>query len=111
MRERVTRHRLRVFGLLIVLGLVLPGRHPLAQAPPTVITAAGQPAELVVRAAGERSLRVTLAPVDRLGSLPDNPALADRRYPAAALRDRWLSVRGKPAEGVLAGWYHQWSGR
>jgi hypothetical protein len=32
-------------------------------------------------------------------------------YPPVALRDRSLSVRGKPAEAVLAAWYHQWTGR
>jgi hypothetical protein len=32
-------------------------------------------------------------------------------YPPVALRDRWLSVRGKPAEAVISAWYHPWTGR
>ena len=50
-----------------------------------VITAAGQPAQLDIRAAGESSLRVTLKPSSLTSDLPANPALADRSYPASAL--------------------------
>jgi alpha-glucosidase/alpha-D-xyloside xylohydrolase len=60
------------------------------------ITAAGQPAQLDIRAAGEHSVRVTLKPVGLEGPLPDNPALAKRRYPAPAISVREVS---KPVLG------------
>ena len=56
-----------------------------------VITAAGQPAQLDIRAAGESSLRVTLKPSSLTSDLPANPALADRSYPASALSLRALT--------------------
>ena len=31
--------------------------------------------------------------------------------PQVILRDKWLSVRGKPAESVLAAWYPKLTGR
>jgi alpha-glucosidase (family GH31 glycosyl hydrolase) len=49
------------------------------------ITAAGQPAQLDIRAAGESSLRVTLKPLSLTSDVPANPALADRSYPASDL--------------------------
>jgi alpha-glucosidase (family GH31 glycosyl hydrolase) len=52
------------------------------------ITAAGQPAELQVRAAGERSVRITLKPVEFKGEFPINPAIAEREYPSPAIRLR-----------------------
>ncbi len=55
------------------------------------ITAAGQPAQLDVRAAGERSIRVTLKPVTFKEDFPVNPAIALRQYPAPALSLRELT--------------------
>ena len=54
------------------------------------ITAAGQPAQLDIRAAGERSIRVTLKPVSFKDDFPAHPAIADRKYPAPALSVREL---------------------
>ena len=45
------------------------------------ITSAGQPARLSVRAAGERTVRITLSPVTYQRAFPFSPAVADRRYP------------------------------
>jgi alpha-glucosidase/alpha-D-xyloside xylohydrolase len=56
--------------------------------PGTPITAAGRPAQLEIRAAGDHSLRITLAPIDGRQGLQDNPALGERRYPAPGLRLR-----------------------
>jgi alpha-glucosidase (family GH31 glycosyl hydrolase) len=55
------------------------------------ITAAGQPAQLDIRVAGESSLRVTLKPLSLASDLPPNPALADRSYPAPDLSLRVLT--------------------
>jgi len=58
-------------------------------------TAAGQPAQLDIRAAGDRSIRVTLKPVSFKDDFPAHPALVERKYPAPALsrrsRTRWTS--------------------
>ena len=70
---------IRQFGLAIAAVLGASAAH----AQP--VTAAGQPARLEVRAAGERSLRVTLAPVTFKGPFPENPSLAERTYPAPAM--------------------------
>ena len=53
------------------------------------ITAAGQPAQLDVRVAGDESIRVTLKPVSFKDDFPLNPALAERKYasPALSLRE------------------------
>lgn len=58
--------------LWVLLAGLLAG--PL-QAPAT-ITAAGAPAELIVRVAGDRSVRLTLTPVELGGEIPSNPAIA-----------------------------------
>ena len=59
------------------------------------ITAAGEPAQLDVRAAGERSVRITLKPVSFKEEFPVNPAVVARRYaaPALSLRDVTRPVR------------------
>jgi alpha-glucosidase/alpha-D-xyloside xylohydrolase len=59
------------------------------QAP--VITTAGQPAQLEVRSAGDRSLRVTLKPVGIKEDVPANPAVAARPYPPPAISLRELT--------------------
>jgi len=55
------------------------------------IVAAGKPAQLDIRVAGDHSLRVTLKPVDMKEPLPPNPALVDRRYPSPAISVRSLT--------------------
>src|SRR5688500_16958414 len=55
------------------------------------ITAAGQPAQLDIRVAGERSIRVTLKPLTFKEDFPINPAVARRTYPAPALRLRAIT--------------------
>jgi alpha-glucosidase (family GH31 glycosyl hydrolase) len=52
------------------------------------LTAAGQPAQLDVRRAGDQSLRITLKPVTFSGAVPTHPAIVDRPLPAPALSVR-----------------------
>jgi alpha-glucosidase/alpha-D-xyloside xylohydrolase len=49
------------------------------------ILAAGQPAQLDVRVAGEHSIRVTLGPTSFERDFPFTPALAERTYPSPVL--------------------------
>ncbi len=65
------------------------------------ITAAGQPAQLDVRAAGDRSIRVTLKPIAFTGHFPDNPAIAGRAYPAPALSLREITGPVRKSVGRL----------
>ena len=65
------------------------------------ITAAGQPAQLDVRVAGEASIRVTLKPVDFRNPFPDNPSIAQRTYPAPALTLRELTTPVQKRVGSL----------
>ena len=65
------------------------------------LTTAGRPAQLDVRVAGDRSIRVTLSPIDVAGSLPETPAVADRSYPAPALSLREISEAGEAGGGQL----------
>lgn len=67
-------HHMRLTILLVV---TLSAARASAQP----ITAAGQPAQLDVRAAGERSIRITLTPVSFNEPFPVNPAVVDRSYP------------------------------
>ncbi|MEW5982254.1 MAG: TIM-barrel domain-containing protein [Acidobacteriota bacterium] len=69
--------------------------------PATPITAAGRPAELDIRQAGERGLRVTLKPVDFDTDLPDNPALMERTYPKPAVRLREIATTVRANIGGL----------
>ena len=64
------------------------------------ITAAGQPAQLDVRSAGEHSLRITLKPIGVKEDFPVNPAIADRTYPAPALSLR--DIKGPVTKKVGA---------
>ena len=59
-----------------------------AQPVPTVLMTAGQPAELQISAAGERSVRVTLKPISFTSEFPATPAVVDRAYAAPAIRLR-----------------------
>ena len=63
---------LRCFAILLVA--ILGAARVDAQ----TITAAGEPAQLDVRAAGERSIRITLKPVSFKEAFPVNPAVVAR---------------------------------
>ena len=71
------RMRPVAFTIAVALGPSAAHSQPL--------TTAGQPARLEIRAAGERSLRVTLGPANFKGPLPPNPSLLDRVLPAPAV--------------------------
>jgi alpha-glucosidase (family GH31 glycosyl hydrolase) len=73
--------------LALVAALMARGAAADAQ----IITAAGAPAQLDVRAASDHSVRVTLKPVTFTNDLPENPAIADRKYAPAALSLRTLT--------------------
>ena len=79
------RMRPVAFTIAVALGPSAAHSQPL--------TTAGQPARLEIRAAGERSLRVTLGPANLKGPLPPNPSLLDRVPPAPAVS---LSSLSKP---------------
>jgi alpha-glucosidase/alpha-D-xyloside xylohydrolase len=55
------------------------------------IRANNQPAQLDIRAAGERSIRVTLKPLSFKPDFPFTPALAEREYADASISLRELS--------------------
>lgn len=93
-RSALMRHVLR---LLFLFGLIASPAVASAQG----LTAAGAPAQLDVRAAGEHSVRVTLKPASFKDDFPDNPAIAPRPYPAAALRLRELTVPVRKKIGAL----------
>jgi len=86
---------LRQFPIVILLLAAAPA----AQSPQ--IAAAGQPAQLDIRAAGERSIRVTLKPLSFTGDFPVNPAIADRRYPSPALSLRGVTKPVRARVGAL----------
>lgn len=65
------------------------------------ITTAGQPAQIDVRAAGERSLRVTLKPVSFTAPYPSHPAVVDREYAAPVLSVRSLTSPIRRTVGAL----------
>jgi alpha-glucosidase/alpha-D-xyloside xylohydrolase len=54
-----------------------------------------------VRAAGDRSIRVTLKPITFAGNFPDNPAIAGRAYPAPALSLREIMRPVRKSVGSL----------
>ena len=72
--------------LCLIALLAIPAAAPAQQ-----ITAAGQPAQLDVRLAGDGSIRVTLKPVSFKAAFPVHPAVATRTYPAPALTLRELT--------------------
>jgi alpha-glucosidase/alpha-D-xyloside xylohydrolase len=88
---RLVRHLQIVTALLALLPA--SGRPAAAQQ----ITTAGQPAQLDIRVAGERSIRVTLKPATFKDEFPNNPALAERKYspPALSVRDLTRPLRRK----------------
>ncbi len=75
---------------LLVLSFVMP-----AGTAAQTITAAGKPARLDIRVAGEASIRVTLAPLDFNRDFPQTPAVVDRTYapPSLSLRQIERPVR------------------
>ena len=77
------------FGPLLPITLAFLVGAPAADAQP--ITAAGQPAQLEIRAAGAQSIRITLKPVSFKDDFPINPALAERKYASPALSVRELT--------------------
>ena len=62
------------------------------------ITAAGQPAQLDVRAAGDVSIRVTLKPLGFRDEFPENPAIAQRAYRARVIARHVALIREHFAE-------------
>ena len=85
----------RYARVLLALLALLPASSRVARA--QQISTAGQPAQLDIRMSGDASLRVTLKPVSFKSEFPDNPAIAERKYPppALSLRDLARPVRGK----------------
>jgi alpha-glucosidase (family GH31 glycosyl hydrolase) len=92
------RHRrtLQRFALLLVatLGTTRVGAQ--------TITAAGEPAQLDVRAAGEGSIRITLKPVSFTEEFPLNPAVVARRYASPALSLRAVTQPVRRTVGALS---------
>ncbi|MEO5819811.1 MAG: TIM-barrel domain-containing protein [Vicinamibacteraceae bacterium] len=80
--------------LIVALSAVRAGAQP--------ITTAGAPAQLDVRAAGERSLRITLKPVSFKDDFPVNPAIVDGRRVPPALSLRKLTKPVRRVIGALA---------
>ncbi len=74
--------RLRTIAVTVV-ALTLPSALRAQR-----ITAAGHPAELDVRPAGEHGLRVTLKPLSYAADFPFSPAVAQRHWPTPSLRLR-----------------------
>ena len=72
--------RRRVLQRVAILLVALVGA---ARVDAQSITAAGEPAQLDVRVAGERSIRITLKPVGFKDDVPGHPAVVDRRVPGA----------------------------
>jgi alpha-glucosidase (family GH31 glycosyl hydrolase) len=65
------------------------------------LMAAGQPAELSIRAAGDRGVRVTLKPVSFTAAVPKTPAVVDGPLAAPAIRVQRLSAPVRSAVGAL----------
>jgi hypothetical protein len=87
-------HKLDTIVLVVTLNAASAGAQP--------ITAAGQPAQLDVRAAGERSIRITLKPVSFKEPFPANPAVVDRSYPSPALSLRAVAQPVQRKVGALS---------
>jgi len=71
----------------IVLATLATARPTFAQQ----LTTGGQPAQLEVRAAGDRAVRISLRPINVGDTVFATPALVDRRYPAPTLSIRSLT--------------------
>ncbi len=90
------RRALQRFTFLLVATLSA------AQVQAQTITAAGAPAQLDVRAAGERSIRITLKPLSFKEAFPVNPAIAARSYPSPALSLREITRSVRKKVGALS---------
>ncbi len=84
--------------VIVLLGATLSAADAQAQ----LITAAGARGQLDVRVAGERSVRITLKPVDVQDEFPINPAVVVRRYPSAALSLRRITQPIRRTVGGLS---------
>jgi len=89
---------MRVIPPVLVLWLHLA---TVASVPAQPITAAGQPAQLDIRAAGEHSIRVTLKPIGFAGDFPFTPAVTERSYPAPAVSLRDITAPATAEVGTL----------
>jgi alpha-glucosidase (family GH31 glycosyl hydrolase) len=89
-------------GLQSRLSLIVGLMWVSAMASSGPITVAGQPAEIRIRASGDHSLRVTLAPLSFEGVFPFSPGVAERPYPAPALVLRSLSNPIRKKIGALS---------
>jgi alpha-glucosidase/alpha-D-xyloside xylohydrolase len=69
----------------------------------TPITAAGRPARLDIRAAGESSVRITLRPLDFAPDFPIHPAVVARPYAAPVISLRTLTTPVRRTVGALGG--------
>jgi alpha-glucosidase (family GH31 glycosyl hydrolase) len=79
---------MRIRGARLALALIaLTGESAASQQ----LTTAGKPARLDVRLAGERSIRITLKPIDYAGDVPFTPAIVEGKAPAPALSIRELA--------------------
>ena len=85
----------RFVTLVTLLSVPLSGA-PAEQS--SQITTAGQPAQLDIRAAGDRTIRITLKPVSFKNDFPATPAVVDRKYTAAALSLREIA---KPVQRTV----------
>jgi alpha-glucosidase (family GH31 glycosyl hydrolase) len=65
------------------------------------LTAAGQPAQLDIRVAGDRALRISVRPVATSDTVFATPAIAERTYPAPALALRTLGSAVTRRVGAL----------
>jgi alpha-glucosidase (family GH31 glycosyl hydrolase) len=81
--------RTRLFGFLATT-IALLSSAPSGQS--RQITAAGQPAQLDIRVAGDRAIRVTLKPIAFKQDFPATPAVVDRTYAAPAISLREVST-------------------
>src|ERR1043165_9272643 len=96
---RANLRRMRLASLTtVVLASLIATESARAQE----ITTAGQPAQLDIRAAGDRSLRVTLKPRDYSATFPFSPGVAETKtYPAPAVSLRTLAAPVKRKVGNL----------
>src|SRR5436309_8418538 len=88
---------MRVIHPVLVLCLHLA---TVVSVPAQPITAAGQPAQLDIRAAGEHSIRVTLKPIG-FADFPFTPAVTERSYPAPAVSLRDITAPATAKVGTL----------
>jgi alpha-glucosidase (family GH31 glycosyl hydrolase) len=90
-------HRRNYKFLLQLITFLVATQAVCAQA----ITAAGQPAQLDIRAAAQNSIRVTLKPVGYAENFPFTPGVVDRRYEAPAISIRSIDKPIKKKIGAL----------